>query len=170
MATPSTPARSRDTDGAAQFSRDTEPTFPTILQRTKRQRGQAVLAALDRLQHPGKVAGEDTTAQTFLGRHLDDLNQNFLVNEEVFTKLGLTLDEFAAGYRGDNQREHKATTRHHVSMVLEVGTPHHEGFDTQHSVVYTILLRIHVENAVYRVVVASSGNLPNGGTHTSADT
>ncbi|KAG6266182.1 hypothetical protein E4U49_000553 [Claviceps purpurea] len=76
----------------------------------------------DRLQRPGKVhvqAGKETTAQTFLGRHLDDLNRSFQVKKVVFTKLGRTLDKFVTGFRGDTQREHRATARHLVSMELE---------------------------------------------------
>ncbi|KAG6120216.1 hypothetical protein E4U13_006837 [Claviceps humidiphila] len=73
MATPSTPARLRDTDGAAQYSRDTEPTSPFILQRSKRQRDAN--AAPVSIQLPWKVAGDDTKAQTYLGKQLDDLNQ-----------------------------------------------------------------------------------------------
>ncbi|KAG5914895.1 hypothetical protein E4U61_005232, partial [Claviceps capensis] len=38
MVTLSTIARPRDTDGAAQSSSDSEPSSPTNLQRTKRQR------------------------------------------------------------------------------------------------------------------------------------
>ncbi|KAG5933655.1 hypothetical protein E4U59_006710 [Claviceps monticola] len=117
MATPSTPARPRDTDGAAQYSRDTEPTFPFNLQRNKRQR--AAHAAPVSLQLPGKVAGDDITAQTYLGKQLNDLNRTFQVKKEVLTKLGRTLEDFVTGYRGDNQREHRATVRHPVSMVLE---------------------------------------------------
>ncbi|KAG6104442.1 hypothetical protein E4U13_008377, partial [Claviceps humidiphila] len=112
MATLSTNAHPRDADGTAQFSSDSEPSSPTNLQRTKRQR--AAHTAPERVQHPGKVAGEDTTAQTFLGKHLDDLNRSFQVKKEVFTKLGRTLDDLVTGYRGDNQREHRATARHLV--------------------------------------------------------
>ncbi|KAG5915865.1 hypothetical protein E4U61_004188, partial [Claviceps capensis] len=117
MATPSTPARPRDMDGAAQYSRDTEPTSPFILQRSKRQR--AANAAPVSIQLPGKVAGDDTTAQTYLGKQLDDLNRSFQVKKEVLTKLGRTLDDLVTGYRGDNQREHRASARLLVSMVLE---------------------------------------------------
>ncbi|KAG6252828.1 hypothetical protein E4U49_007595, partial [Claviceps purpurea] len=117
MAIPSTPARPRDTDGAAQYSRDTEPTSPFILQRSKRQR--AANAAPVSIQLPGKVAGDDTAAQTYLGKQLDDLNRSFQVKKEVLTKLGRTLDDFVTGYRGDNQREHRASARLLVSMVLE---------------------------------------------------
>ncbi|KAG5987272.1 hypothetical protein E4U52_007755, partial [Claviceps spartinae] len=115
MATLSTSAHPRDTDGAAQISSDSEPSTPTNLQRTER----AAHTAPERVQHPGKVAGEDTIAQTFLGKHLDDLNRSFQVKKEVFTKLGRTLDDLVTGYRGNNQREHRATARHLVSMVLE---------------------------------------------------
>ncbi|KAG5912622.1 hypothetical protein E4U61_000324, partial [Claviceps capensis] len=59
------------------------------------------------------------TAQTYLGKQLDDLNRTFQVKKEVLTKLGRTLDDFVTGYRGDNQREHRVTARHLVSMVLE---------------------------------------------------
>ncbi|KAG6181675.1 hypothetical protein E4U48_000010 [Claviceps purpurea] len=55
---------------------------------------------------PGKVAGEDTTAHAFLGKHLDDLNRSFQVKKEVFTKLSRTLGR-------------SLTARHLVSMVLE---------------------------------------------------
>ncbi|KAG5962728.1 hypothetical protein E4U57_006846 [Claviceps arundinis] len=63
--------------------------------------------------------GDDTTAQTYLGKQLDDLNRSFQVKKEVLTKLGRTLDDFVTGYRGDNQREHRASARLLVSMVLE---------------------------------------------------
>lgn len=89
-ATPSTIARPRDTDGAAQYSKD-------------------------------------TTAQTYFGRQLDDLNRNFQVKKEVFTKLGRTLDDLFTGYRGDNQGGHRATAQHLVLMVLE----HHTKFLTK---------------------------------------
>ncbi|KAG5987742.1 hypothetical protein E4U52_007264 [Claviceps spartinae] len=101
MATPSTPARPRDTDGAAQYSRDTEPTSPFILQRSKSQR--AANAAPVSTQLPGKVAGEDMTAQTYLGKQLDDLNRSFQVKKEVLTKLGRNLDDFVTGFRSQLQ-------------------------------------------------------------------
>ncbi|KAG6027186.1 hypothetical protein E4U19_002157 [Claviceps sp. Clav32 group G5] len=99
MAMSSIPARSWNTAGAAQQSRDTEPTSPTVH------------------EPPAHQAPEGP--QTFSGRHIDDLNRSFQVKKEVLTKPGRTLDEFVAGYRGDNQREHRATARHLVSMVLE---------------------------------------------------
>ncbi|KAG6060006.1 hypothetical protein E4U17_005182 [Claviceps sp. LM77 group G4] len=117
MATPSTPVHPRDTDGAALYSRDTEPTSPFILQRSKRQRAANVAPVS--IQLPGKVTGDDKTAQTYLGKQLDDLTRGFQVKKEVFTKLGRNLDDFVAGYRGDNQREHRASARLLVSMLLE---------------------------------------------------
>ncbi|KAG6077266.1 hypothetical protein E4U16_002339 [Claviceps sp. LM84 group G4] len=126
MAIPSTPARPRDTDGAAQYSRDTEPTSPFILQCSKRQR--AVNAAPVSIQLPGKVAGDDMTAQTCLGRQLDDLNRSFQVKKDVLTKLGRNLDDFVTGYRGDNQREHRVSARLLVSMMSQgANLPNRDG-------------------------------------------
>ncbi|KAG6056896.1 hypothetical protein E4U17_001861 [Claviceps sp. LM77 group G4] len=118
MAIPSTPARPRDTDGAAQYSRDTEPTSPFILQCSKRQR--AVNAAPVSIQLPGKVAGDDMTAQTCLGRQLDDLNRSFQVKKDVLTKLGRNLDDFVTGYRGDNQREHRVFDTNNVQESISM--------------------------------------------------
>ncbi|KAG6018622.1 hypothetical protein E4U19_008231 [Claviceps sp. Clav32 group G5] len=92
MATPETPLRIRDTDGASRHTRDVEPTSPTHFQDTKRQR--AVFTAPKRLDLTGKGAGSDNTAQAFLGKHLDDLDRDYMVRRQVISKLANTLDEF----------------------------------------------------------------------------
>ncbi|KAG6216508.1 hypothetical protein E4U50_005654 [Claviceps purpurea] len=117
MATPATPLRTRDSDGASRHTRDVEPTSPTNFQHLKRQR--AVITAPKRLDLTGKGAGTDTTAQAFLGKHLDNLDRDYMVRRQVISKLANTLDEFVSGFRGDDQRDHKMAARNLVTMVLE---------------------------------------------------
>ncbi|KAG5995386.1 hypothetical protein E4U52_008370, partial [Claviceps spartinae] len=52
MATPSTPLRNRDSDGASRHTRDVEPSSPSNFQHGKRQR--AVITAPKRLDLTGK--------------------------------------------------------------------------------------------------------------------
>ncbi|KAG6195297.1 hypothetical protein E4U50_000313 [Claviceps purpurea] len=117
MATPATPLRTRDPDGASRHTRDVEPTSPTNFQHLKRQR--AVTTAPKRLDLAGKGAGTDTTAQAFLGKHLNDLDRDYMVRRQVISKLANTLDEFVSSFRGDDQQDHKMAARNLVTMVLE---------------------------------------------------
>ncbi|KAG5988510.1 hypothetical protein E4U52_006527 [Claviceps spartinae] len=90
-------------------TRDVEPTSPTNFQHLKRQR--AVNTAPKRRHLTEEGAGTDTTAQAFLGKHLDDLDRDYMVRRRVISKLANTLDEFVSGFRGDDQRDHKMAAR-----------------------------------------------------------
>ncbi|KAG6168607.1 hypothetical protein E4U11_005486 [Claviceps purpurea] len=83
MATSKTIAHPEDTDGAAQYSSDTEPSFPTNLQRTKRQR--AVLTHVRCT--PAAYAIQPATKLVRDRLVADDLKQE--LNVPLFLKLGL---------------------------------------------------------------------------------
>ncbi|KAG5996884.1 hypothetical protein E4U52_005606 [Claviceps spartinae] len=66
MATPSSPMRTQNSDGASRHTRDAESTSPSNFQHPKRQR--AVNTTSKRLELSGKGTGTDNTALDHLNR------------------------------------------------------------------------------------------------------
>ncbi|KAG6080107.1 hypothetical protein E4U15_003455 [Claviceps sp. LM218 group G6] len=95
--------RTRDSDGASRHR------YPRC------RAHRAVNTAPKRRHLTEEGAGTDTTAQAFLGKHLDDLDRDYMLRRQVISKLANTLDEFVSGFRGDDQRDHKMAARNLVT-------------------------------------------------------